>query len=382
MKQVVTKTSTYSSDEFGVCSALYELGGMVVMHDASGCNSTYTTHDEPRWYDIDSMIYISAISEMEAIMGDDNKFINDVMETAEKLKPAFIALVGAPIPYMTGTDFPAIARIVEEGTEIPCFGFQTNGMEYYNKGISMALETIADRFCTERFERPKDRIRVNILGATPLDLSTYGTLESVQKWLSDQGFDPGVCFAMGSSLEDLKKASEAHVNLVVSAGGISAAKLLEQRFKTPFVTGLPYGKLFSKRLARKIREAADTGISQLPDKNGSKNKPNCMIIGESVQSVCLAAAIEAEYPELSCKVLSPLDPDTSLLRTKDALVPDEEDLIRELEEAEIVMADPLYRMLCPEKRFFDLPHVAFSGRIYEKKIPLLTGDISRIREIL
>ena len=75
MRQVAGLISTYSSDEFGVCSALFELGGMVVMHDASGCNSTYTTHDEPRWYEMDSMVYISAISEAEAIMGDDDKFI-------------------------------------------------------------------------------------------------------------------------------------------------------------------------------------------------------------------------------------------------------------------------------------------------------------------
>ncbi|MBR5753288.1 MAG: hypothetical protein IKX83_02260, partial [Clostridia bacterium] len=40
----------YTSDLSGVCSALYELGGLLVMHDASGCNSTYATHDEPRWY--------------------------------------------------------------------------------------------------------------------------------------------------------------------------------------------------------------------------------------------------------------------------------------------------------------------------------------------
>ncbi len=42
---------------------------MTVMHDASGCNSTYTTHDEPRWYSMDSMVYISALSELEAVMG-------------------------------------------------------------------------------------------------------------------------------------------------------------------------------------------------------------------------------------------------------------------------------------------------------------------------
>ena len=94
MKQTATIISTYSADVMGVCSALFELGGMTVMHDASGCNSTYTTHDEPRWYDMDSMVYISGISEMEAIMGDDEKLISDIVDAAEVLKPAFIAIAG------------------------------------------------------------------------------------------------------------------------------------------------------------------------------------------------------------------------------------------------------------------------------------------------
>jgi nitrogenase molybdenum-iron protein alpha/beta subunit len=136
MKQVAGLISTYSSDEFGICSALYELGGMVVMHDASGCNSTYTTHDEPRWYDMDSMIYISAISEMEAIMGDDDKFIADLVETANELQPKFIAVVGAPIPYMIGTDLHAIAALTSQQTGIPAFGLDANGMHNYVRGVS------------------------------------------------------------------------------------------------------------------------------------------------------------------------------------------------------------------------------------------------------
>ena len=51
MKQAQRVLSTYAVDMFGIASALFELGGLVVMHDASGCNSTYDTHDEPRWYD-------------------------------------------------------------------------------------------------------------------------------------------------------------------------------------------------------------------------------------------------------------------------------------------------------------------------------------------
>jgi len=68
MMQTARVISTYTADVSGVPSALFELGGMVIMHDASGCNSTYNTHDEPRWYDFDSMVYISGLSEMEAIM--------------------------------------------------------------------------------------------------------------------------------------------------------------------------------------------------------------------------------------------------------------------------------------------------------------------------
>ena len=48
------------------------------MHDASGCNSTYNTHDEPRWYHTPSMVYISALSELEAVLGDDGKLIRDI----------------------------------------------------------------------------------------------------------------------------------------------------------------------------------------------------------------------------------------------------------------------------------------------------------------
>ena len=55
MRQSYRIIPVYTADVSGVCSALYELGGMVVIHDPSGCNSTYNTHDEIRWYNQDSL---------------------------------------------------------------------------------------------------------------------------------------------------------------------------------------------------------------------------------------------------------------------------------------------------------------------------------------
>lgn len=38
-----------------------------------------------------------------------------------------------------------------------------------------------------------------------------------------------------------------------------------------------------------------------------------------------------------------------------------------------IVADPMYRPICPEYvPFFPLPHEAFSGRIYRRQIPDLT----------
>ena len=75
MRQSYRIIPIYTADVSGVCSALYELGGMTVMHDPSGCNSTYNTHDEIRWYELDSMIYISGLTEIDAVMGNDEKMI-------------------------------------------------------------------------------------------------------------------------------------------------------------------------------------------------------------------------------------------------------------------------------------------------------------------
>ena len=137
MRQSYRIIPIYTSDVSGVCSALYELGGMTVMHDPSGCNSTYNTHDEIRWYDQDSLIYISGLTEIDAIMGNDEKFLDDIKEAARELHPKFIALAGSPIPYMNGTDFPALAQVLEEETGIPAFAVPTNGMHDYVYGLSL-----------------------------------------------------------------------------------------------------------------------------------------------------------------------------------------------------------------------------------------------------
>ena len=368
MKQTARIISIHAADTSGVCSMLYELGGMVVVHDASGCNSTYSTHDEPRWYRQDSMIYISALTEADAVLGNDEKLIADVTAAAKDLSPRFIALCGAPVPLLAGTDFPAIAAEIETRTGIPSFGLHTSGMHSYLTGASEALEAVVSRFCTDRLPRT-DAPSANIIGATPLDFSVNGTVESIIGWLNRAGVELVSCMAMGSAPDDIRRASAAHVNLVVSSCGIATAELLRERFGTPWVAGVPVGERFPAVLASALKAAAVNGACALPctQRDAAPSEKTLAIPGEPVFSGSLARAVELDTGR-PCRVLCPLEAEDRLLAPGDLRIFDEDAAAEAFAKASGVIADPMYAPVCPpDVPFHRLPHEAFSGRCYRKE---------------
>ena len=386
MKQIASRISIYSADAFGICSALYELGGLCVMHDASGCNSTYNTHDEPRWYDFDSMVYISGLSEMEAIMGDDQKFIDDIVYTAKELSPNFIAMAGTPIPTMIGTDFKAIANIIEKETNIPTFGFDTTGMHSYVSGAYKAFEALAKRFLKrndkesrgekkesidkESREAKNTIIKVNILGATPLDFSINKSIEAMVDLLKENNFEVISTWAMGSSLEYIKNAGDADVNLVVSYSGMGAAKYMYENLNIPYVIGTPFGKEFANKVIEDLKEVKSTKENKISYDNRKIDKDaEITIVGESIMSESLAYAISKEKNK-TVNVISSLETDEKLLLEGDKIAIFEDDIEKCLKNSKTIIADPLFRPICPlDSNFISLPHEAFSGRIYRDEIP-------------
>lgn len=375
MKRSYKIIPIYTADVSGVCSALYELGGMTVMHDPSGCNSTYNTHDEIRWYDQDSMIYISGLTEIDAVMGNDEKLIRDIEIAAEELKPKFIALAGSPIPYMNGTDFEAIAKILEQDLGIPAFSVHTNGMHDYVYGVGRALAEIAKRIEGKREVTPKS---VNLLGVTPLDFGPQEHVDALIQNVEQAGWKVLSTWAMGDTLENLARAPEAEVNLVVSSTGLRAAEILQERFGTPYVTGTPI-RGFMKTLLNAMEEKKH--VAYLEEEKRirgftleSGKRDTIILIGEPVIMKSLAAAIETEY-QISVRVICPIREKKGLLADGDIAVCGEEELeqaLQSLKNVKGVVADPLYRSVCPENvAFYELPHIAFSGRIYKKKLPVL-----------
>ena len=428
-------TSTYTADVSGVCSALYELGGMTVIHDPSGCNSTYSTHDEPRWFDTDSLMFVSGLDEMTAVLGDDNVLIDDVTHAVRDLKPRFVTLCSGSIPHIIAFDCKGVAHLLEKRTGVPMLPVTTTGNRSYVAGVGAALTEWVKRFA-DSLESPyrvsssgspdcsantlegaagPESFSVNLLGVTPLDFSINGNVDAMRKVFEDAGIPVNCCAAMGESFDSLRHIFRASVNVVVSSCGRRLARYMEQTAGIPYVEGTPigaYGAARLPKLAKKAYEKKRASLEEdshgaldgtsgslrmlLAKKKGDsegiclwKGNPaherwdvpdgQILIIGEEVFAQSLAASINQLTPDCRHGLRAfAVWPDVDHGFPEDVLA----ELIR---KSRYIIGDPLYRTIPHDSKqntFVDFPHEAYSGRIFRDRIPVFIGKNYDVAELL
>ncbi len=306
-------TSTYTADVSGVCSALYELGGMTVIHDPSGCNSTYSTHDEPRWFDTDSLMFVSGLDEMTAVLGDDNVLIDDVTHAVRDLKPRFVTLCSGSIPHIIAFDCKGVAHLLEKRTGVPMLPIATTGNRSYVAGVGAALTEWVKRFA-DPTESPyrvgssgspdcsantlegaagPESFSVNLLGVTPLDFSINGNVDAMRKVFEDAGIPVNCCAAMGESFDSLRHIFRASVNVVVSSCGRRLARYMEQTAGIPYVEGTPIGAYGAVRLPELAKEAYEKKRASLEgDSHGAMDGAS----GTAASTSAQGASGSAELP--------------------------------------------------------------------------------------
>lgn len=435
-------TSTYTADVSGVCSALYELGGMTVIHDPSGCNSTYSTHDEPRWFDTDSLMFVSGLDEMTAVLGDDNVLIDDVTHAVRDLKPRFVTLCSGSIPHIIAFDCKGVAHLLEKRTGVPMLPVATTGNRSYVAGVGAALTEWVKRFA-DSSENPyrvgssgspdcsantlegaagPESFSVNLLGVTPLDFSINGNVDAMRKVFEDAGIPVNCCAAMGESFDSLRHIFRASVNVVVSSCGRRLARYMEQTAGIPYVEGTPIGAYGAARLPELAKEAYEKKRASLEDalegasgtagketaarpgslrmllakKKGDsegiclwKGNPaherwdvpdgQILIIGEEVFAQSLAAAINQLTPDCRHGLQAfAVWPDVDHGFPEDVLA----ELIR---KSRYIIGDPLYQTIphdSTQNTFVEFPHEAYSGRIFRDQIPVFIGKDYDVAELL
>ncbi|MBE6122070.1 MAG: hypothetical protein E7190_05085 [Erysipelotrichaceae bacterium] len=324
MKDLYLTLPPFAPDYGGACEVMYELGGLVLIHDASGCTVNYVSFDEPRWHKSGGMVYSSGLTEIDAVMGNDDVLIDKALKAAELLHPSFIAVVGSSVPMIVGTDFAGIAAEMEERSGIPCFGFDANGIHSYIYGASQALEAFVRRFAGEKTESRGTLV----LGLLPMDDADLNASQRMMNLFDDRR----AVLSMNCSLDDFRNAQNAEKCAVVSSAGLKAAEYLKQTYGIPYETGLPL-------------------------KPCHKAHGSLLVIGEDIRAHSLAQALgnadglDLFSPEGLCRYHTV----------------DEDEIAGIISGYENVIADPCFAPMV-KGNFIPMPTVSVSGGIFRETV--------------
>ena len=229
-------TTPFAPDQSGAVSVLYDMGGICVICDAGGCTGNICGFDEPRWFGAQSAVFSAGLRDMDAILGRDDRLVEKLADAAGQVPASFAAIVGTPVPAVIGTDYRALCRMAAKKTGLPVIGVNTDGMDYYDKGIEKTYIALLDQFCRPSGEDPKqEKSRMaGVWGFSPLDFAGILSEETLRERIRDLGYDEVLICGAGADLEDLKKAGSADRNFALSPAGAGAAKWLQDRYGTPW----------------------------------------------------------------------------------------------------------------------------------------------------
>lgn len=381
MKGLRKYLTPFAPDQSGAVSVLYELGGMLVICDAGGCTGNVCGFDEPRWFETRSAVFSAGLRDMDAILGRDDRLVAKLADAAEKLDVTFAAVIGTPVPAVIGTDYRALERMLAKKTELPVLTVNTDGMELYDRGEEKAYLVLFGRFAGENVDvEPgniektqtaescdgkrngknedvsvdiEDRPRVGIIGMTPQDVSDLKAAEKIRKLYADQGLR-AVCYGMGDGLDEVRNASLAAKNVVVSPAALKAAQYLQKKFGTPYEIAYPL-------------------VSELvPEVNYQGKK--ILIVQQQVIANAVRKEIEKRTGEKETittatwfmrkeEILTDLNVDA----VDDISLKEEDDFISlvEKEGYDVIFADPCMERMIPgfEGGFIPLTHFAVSGKL-------------------
>ncbi len=373
MAKLCINLPPFSPDYSGVASALFDLNCLSILHDASGCTGNYTSYDEPRWYGATSPVMCSGLREIDAVLGDDEKLVNNTIKAAKQLNVTLISIVGSPVPMVIGTDTKGIAREIESSTNIPTIGFETTGTRYYDFGISLALVELAKRFMDKK-EKTK-LPSINILGANLLDLSSENEFETLKKIIEMSSIELIATIPLNLSFQSLAKARSAWANVVISRSGLELAKYMKEKFNQPYIVSIPIGVRGEKNFIDRINDLFL--YKELKPQERIVENPNILIISEQVK----ANSIREFFGFSRCRVATLFGIEEEIMEVGDFDLSCEDEIISAVnnEQFDLIIGDPLIlKLIKKSKATIEIPHYAVSSKLYKNvKINLIgkNGDV-------
>jgi nitrogenase molybdenum-iron protein beta chain len=187
----------------------------------------------------DIRIVGSGFQAHDAIYGGEEKLANAIRLSYENFKPSLIAVLNCSAPVLMGADIEGVVHAMKDELPAEIIALNTGG--YEGPAWIGYEETLSEltRFMVP-CEDPADS-KINLIGYKQDDVKADFDLLEIKRMLNKHGISINTALT-DSSFKKIRNAPTASLNVVLGGDGLECAKIMQEKFGTPYViTPYPYG---------------------------------------------------------------------------------------------------------------------------------------------
>lgn len=198
----------------------------------------------------------SNVAERDIVFGGEERLAEQIENTIKIMDGDLYFVVTGCMVEMIGDDVNQVVKQFKGG-EYPVIGTETTSFKGNSyKGYDFVLQALFRNF-TELSEL-KDSRTVNLFGIVPLqDVFWKGNIDALKGLLNKLGLQVNTFFGTGETIDNLRYAASASLNIVLSeVYGQDAAQTFQEVHDVPYITlPLPIGDHATAAFLRKVGEA-------------------------------------------------------------------------------------------------------------------------------
>ncbi len=198
----------------------------------------------------------SNVYENEIVFGGEKRLTEQIENTLKVIDADLYVVVTGCMVEMIGDDAHAVVKQFS-GNRVPVLAADTGGFKGNSyKGYDIILELLFREFVNKT--ESKDPKTLNLWGIVPIhDVFWKGNLAVLKSLLGKLGYQVNTFFGDDETLDNLRNAGRAILNVVVSdTVGITPAEVFQQEHGTPFVKApFPIGAWGTEQFLRTVGTA-------------------------------------------------------------------------------------------------------------------------------
>jgi nitrogenase molybdenum-iron protein beta chain len=233
-----------------------------IMHAASGCggNIANALNGAAGYlgsgYCAGQALPSSNVGENEIVFGGETRLAEQIENTLKLVDGDLYVVITGCMVEMIGDDIHAVIKQFS-GSRVPVLAANTGGFKGNSyKGYDIILQLLFREFVAKSPD--KDPKLINLWGIAPVqDVFWKGNLAVLKTLLEKLGYQVNTFFGEGETLDNLRNAGAAALNIVVSdTVGVEPAQVFEEVHGTPFVIApLPIGTYGTEQFLRTVGNA-------------------------------------------------------------------------------------------------------------------------------